>query len=250
MGLGRILGIRLSLHASWFLVFGLVTWVTTSAYADLYPRLGRVAHVVMGVATGLAFFACLVGHELAHALVARRFGIVVRGITLFMFGGVAEIVGEVPSPSREFAVALVGPATSVALGGVFALAADAATGLRWSAAEGVLTTLAVVNLGVAVFNLVPGLPLDGGRLLRAGLWRVTGSYDRATRAAAFGGRAVALALGGLGITLALTGDLFGLWYVPMAAFLWLLARGSGRAREPVGALALGPGEGEASGPGS
>jgi Zn-dependent protease len=247
--IGRVFGIRLSLHASWFLVFGLVTWVTTTEFADVYPRIGSAGHVVMGLVTGSAFFACLTAHEISHALVARRFGIDVRGITLFMFGGVAEISGEVPSPAREFAVALVGPATSVALGGISALAAIGANALGWSAFEGVFTTLALVNLGVAVFNLVPGLPLDGGRLLRAGLWRLTGSYTRATRVAAGGGRLVAAALGIFGLVLVAAGDPFGLWYVPMGIFLWLLARGAGRARLPapsrVGAPTL-DGEGRAA----
>lgn len=247
--IGRVFGIRLSLHVSWFLVFGLVTWVTISEFADVYPHLGPVVHVTMGVVTGLAFFACLTAHEISHAIVARRFGIVVRGITLFMFGGVAEIAGEVPSPAREFAVALVGPATSVALGGVFALGAMEANALHWPALEGILTTLALVNLGVAVFNLVPGLPLDGGRLLRAGLWRLTGSHERATRVAAGGGRVVAAALSAVGLVLVATGDVFGVWYVPMGVFLWLLAKGAGRARVPApasaGALALGD-EGQAA----
>jgi len=241
--IGRLLGVRLSIHASWFLVFGLVTWATVGAYAEVYPRLGGRAHAVMGLVTGLAFFVCLTIHELAHAVVARRFGIHVRGITLFLFGGVAEIEGEVPSPAREFAVALVGPATSIALGGVLALGSAGAANLHWPAVEGVLGTLALVNLGVAVFNLVPGLPLDGGRLLRAVLWRLMGSYRRATRIASAGGRVVAAALVLLGLVLAATKDLVGLWYVPMGAFLWFLAGSSGRERPattPVaGALALG-----------
>ncbi len=252
--MGRLFGIRLSLHLSWFLVFGLVTWVTISEFGDIYPRLGSPAHIAMGVVAGLTFFACLLAHELAHALIARRFGVGVSGITLFMFGGVAEIAGEVPSPSSEFAVALVGPATSIALGGLFGVASAAASSLRWPAAEGVLTTLALVNVGVALFNLIPGLPLDGGRLLRAGLWRLTGSHRRATRVASGGGRVVAVLLAGLGTYLSVTGDLFGLWYVPMAAFLWLLAAGSekGPATVPAvpGALAWGGREGQASQPGS
>ena len=156
-----------------------------------------------------------------------------------------------PSPAREFAVALVGPATSVALGGLFALLSHAARDVHWRAGEGVLFRLAFVNLSVAVFNLVPGLPLDGGRLLRAGLWRLTGDHGRATRIASGGGRIVAAALVVLGVAVAATGDPFGLWYVPMGGFLWLLARASGRAasppRPPPPALAWG-GEGQAAQP--
>jgi Zn-dependent protease len=235
---GRLLGIRLYLHASWFLVLALVVWATTSEFAIAYPGLPDLERLAMAVITGLSFFACLAIHEVAHAVVARRFGIHVRGITLFLFGGVAEIEGEVPSPSHEFAVALVGPATSVMLGSIFALMGELASGLRWTGAEGVFFTLSAVNLGVALFNLIPGLPLDGGRLLRAGIWRVTGSFILGTRVAALGGRLVALMLAGVGILASMRGNAAGLWYVPMGAFIWFLARASGRSAPPVGSGAL------------
>lgn len=244
-------GIQLWLHASWFVVFGLVAWLTASEFGDLYPRLSSPVHVGMGLTTGAAFFGCLTLHELAHALVSRRFGIVVRGITLFMFGGVAEIEGEIDAPATEFAVALIGPATSLGLGATFGLVALFASDRNWSVVEGITGTLALVNLGVALFNLVPGLPLDGGRLLRAWLWRVWGDRRRATRIASIGGLVVAVALAGFGVVLALTGDPFGLWYVPMSAFLWFLARASGRVVPvPVGALALADREGQAARSGS
>lgn len=245
--LGRVLGIELRLHASWFLVFGLVVWATATGFGELYPRRSSMLHVAMGVVTGLAFFVCLTVHELAHSAVARRFGVQVRGITLFLFGGVAEIRGELPTPGREFAVALVGPAVSILLGAALGLAAGSTEGV----VAGVLLTLALVNLGVGVFNLVPGLPLDGGRLLRAGLWRLTGSYARATLVASAGGRVVAVLLGILGVVLAATGDPVGLWYVPMGVFLWLLAGAAGRAGRSgaPGALALDHREGEAPQPG-
>lgn len=247
---GSVLGIRLSLHVSWFLVFGLVVWATASAFAELYPDVPLTTRSAMALVTGMAFFACLVLHELAHAVTARRFGIGVRGITLFLFGGVAEIEGEVPTPAREFAVALVGPAVSIGLGCVFGLGATwAATG-DWLVGEGVFGTLALVNLAVAVFNLVPGLPLDGGRLLRAVLWRVTGSYARASRIAARGGLMLAIALLGLGLYLALVlHEVAGLWYLPMAVFLWLLARAAGQRHVPPDgppALALEDREGQAA----
>ena len=248
---GRIFGIRIWLHASWFLVFVLVAGLTTSEFGELYPRLSTPLHAAMGVLTGVAFFACLTAHELAHALVSRRFGIVVRGITLFMFGGVAEIEGEIDSPATEFVVALVGPALSIALGAAFGLAGIFASDRGWAALEGVAGTLALVNLGVALFNLVPGLPLDGGRLLRAGLWRMWGDRRRATRVASVGGLVVATGLAAIGVVLAVSGDLVGLWYVPMGAFLWLLALAARRA-EPTtrGALALRDREGQAARPGS
>lgn len=246
--IGNVLGVELSLHASWVLVFGLVVWATASGFGEIYPDLSAAVRVSMGVVTGAIFFVCLTVHELAHAVTARRFGIRVRGITLFLFGGVAEIEGEVPTPSREFAVALVGPAVSLVLGGAFGLVTLWAA--RLPVLEGVAGTLALVNLGVAVFNLVPGLPLDGGRLLRAGLWRLTGSYTAATRIASAGGIVVAAGLVALGIWIAVfAGELAGLWYVPMGVFLLLLARSAGRRPAPSqnqGALAWGDREGQAA----
>ena len=247
--LGRIAGIRFGLHASWFLVFAFVVWATGSGFASIYPGMGGLERVAIAVTIALAFFACLAAHELAHALVSRRFGIRVRGITLFLFGGVAEIEGEIDRPGAEFAVALVGPAVSLVLASLFGLVAVAASDRGWRAVEAVFGTLALVNLGVTLFNLVPGLPLEGGRLLRAAVWRLSGDRRRATRIAAGGGRVVAVALALLGFALALRGDPAGLWYVPMGAFLWVLAGSSARAvPAPQAALAL-PREGEAPQPG-
>ncbi len=250
---GSILGIRLSVHLSWVVVFALVAWVTMAGFGEIYPELPAATRLLMGLVTGGAFFVCLTGHELAHALTARRFGIRVRGITLFLFGGVAEIEGEVPTPSREFAVALVGPAVSIVLGAALALATRWVGSKGWIVGEGILGTLALVNLGIALFNLVPGLPLDGGRILRAGLWRLTGSYTRATRIASAGGVLVAMLLVAFGLFLAIVGgEPAGLWYLPMGAFLWVLARASGRSRRPAiepRALALDGREGQAPQPG-
>jgi Zn-dependent protease len=244
---GSLLGIPLWIHVSWFAVLGLVVWSVTEEFGAALPGLPLVERLAMASITGVAFFACLAMHEVAHAVVARRFGVRVRGITLFMLGGVAEIEGELPSPGSEFAVALAGPATSVAFASVLALGSRLADQLGWAGAEGVLFTLAFVNLGVAIFNLIPGLPLDGGRILRAAIWRRTGSFARATRVAAVGGRVVAASLVVIGIVATLAGEPFGLWYVPMGAFIWFLARASGRAATPLegGALAL-TREGEAA----
>lgn len=244
---GGLLGIPLWIHLSWFAVLGLVVWSVTDEFGVAFPDLPLVERLAMASITGVAFFACLAVHEVAHAVVARRFGVRVRGITLFLFGGVAEIEGELPSPGSEFAVALAGPATSVALASALALGSRWVAQLGWTGVEGVLLTLSVVNLGVAVFNLIPGLPLDGGRILRAAVWRRTGSFVLATKVAAVGGRVVAASLVALGIGTTLMGQPFGLWYVPMGTFIWFLARASGRAAPPVegGALALAR-EGEAA----
>ena len=220
------------------MVLGLTVWAMTVAFGDLLPQLPIAERLVMAILTGITFFGCLCVHEVAHAVVARRFGVRVRGITLFLLGGVAEIQGELPSPGAEFAVALVGPATSVAVGSVLALMAGWAGALGWEAVEAVAFTLALVNLGVALFNLIPGLPLDGGRILRAAIWRRTGSFARATAAASLGGRIVAAVLVAVGVVGAVLGELTGLWYVPMGVFIWFLARASARAVPPVDDRAL------------
>ena len=244
---GSLAGVPLWIHVSWFAVLGLVVWSVTEEFGAALPELPLVERLAMASVTGIAFFACLAVHEVAHAVVARRFSVRVRGITLFLLGGVAEIEGELPTPGSEFAVALAGPATSVVIASAFALGSRWAHQLGWTGPEGVLFTLSVVNLGVAVFNLIPGLPLDGGRILRAAIWRRTGSFVRATKIAAVGGRVVATTLVAIGLVVSLAGDPVALWYLPMGVFIWFLARASGRAAPPVnsGALAL-PGEGEAA----
>jgi Zn-dependent protease len=236
--LGTLLGVPLWIHASWILVLALTVWVSTSAFGEALPGLPLAERLAMALATGTSFFACLAVHEVAHAVVARRFGVRVHGITLFLLGGVAEIDGEIPTPGAEFAVALAGPAISVALGSAFLLLADRLAAAGWAGGQAVALTLATVNLGVAVFNLIPGLPLDGGRLLRAALWHRSGSFVRATRVASRGGVVVASVLVVAGLTVTARGDAIGLWYLPMGGFIWLLARASGRAAPPAEGRAL------------
>ncbi|HEY7401446.1 MAG TPA: site-2 protease family protein [Actinomycetota bacterium] len=246
--IGRVLGIRISVHATWFVVLTFVASGAVIAFGEGFPELPFNERLAMGLVTGVGFFACLLLHELAHAVVARRFGVEVHRITLFLFGGVAEIEGEVPTPQGEFAVALAGPATSLTLGCMLGLAAAWASGRSLTGAEGVLVALAAGNAVVALFNLVPGLPLDGGRLLRAGLWRVTGDFTRATRVAAGAGRLLGVLVLVAGVVLLATGHAVGIWNAAMGVFLWLLAGRSGRAAPPREALAL-PDEGQAAQPG-
>jgi Zn-dependent protease len=222
--LGRIFGIRVSIHISWFLILALVALGSARTFAGANPTLGRPVQISMGVATALLFFACLLAHELGHALVARRLGIPVRGITLFLLGGLSEIGEEIESPRNEFAVAVAGPLVSAVLGGAFSVAAYAADG----PAEAVASTLAVGNIFLAIFNLIPGLPLDGGRLLRAGIWRLTGDRRQATRIGVAAGRLLALGLAVLGVIALTRGSTAGIWYMLMALFLDQAARAAGR----------------------
>jgi len=216
---GEIWGIPITLHASWLLVFGLVTWSLAAAYFPTeYPGWTRAAYWLAGALTSIAFFASVLVHELGHSWVALRNGIPIRGITLFVFGGVAQISREPASPGVELRIALAGPATSLGLAGLF-------RGIALLMGDTVLVAapaiwLARINLMVALFNLVPGFPLDGGRLLRAVIWRWTGSFHRATQAASVAGRLVALALMGFGVITVLGGDVLGgIWIVFIGWFL-------------------------------
>lgn len=213
--LGRPFGIPLVVHGSWFpAALLLASHFTFTAYDG-------AAAPVLGALTALAFFACLVAHEMAHALVARMLGIPVVDITLFVFGGVARIGREPSRPGQEAVIASAGPLLSAGIGAV-ALALPGGELAR---------TIGLANLGLAVFNLLPGFPLDGGRLLRAWLWSRWGDTHRAALAAARSGQLIGAMLVGAGIFVyaAADGPLEGMWLAVVGAFLVALATGSRRA---------------------
>ncbi|MBN2472285.1 MAG: site-2 protease family protein [Anaerolineae bacterium] len=217
--LGRIRDIPLGIHPSWFLIFGLVTWSLASGYFPLeYPDLSVPVYWLLGVVTSLLFFGSVLVHELAHAFVARRHNIPVEGITLFIFGGVASISDEPPSARAEFQVAIAGPLASLGLAIFFEVLFLLDQQFPLLAAPSVW--LARINLMLAVFNMIPGFPLDGGRVLRAALWQWTGSFYRATQIASSAGQIVALGFNVVGIFLLFTGNLFnGLWLIFIGWFL-------------------------------
>jgi Zn-dependent protease len=250
IGVGRPLGIRVLVDPSWFVIIVLVGLATNANFGEAYPGESPLLVATMAIATTLLFCVSLISHELGHAVLARRLGIPVRGITLFLFGGVSEISHEVRVPRDEFAIALVGPMVSVFLGGLFALISALGSLQGWAAVEGVGISLAGVNGVLALFNLVPGLPLDGGRLLRSGIWGLTGNHARSTRIAVAGGRLAALGLLVWGAVRVVNGDVFGLWFGFVALFLDGAARASGRSvrAEPPGfkAVTLSPDEGPSS----
>lgn len=178
----RIFGFSVKADLSWLLIAGLVTWSLAGVFSRTYPQLEPAAWWWMGALGALGLFLSIVVHELAHSLVARRFGMEMRGITLFLFGGVAEMNEEPPSPKAEFFMAAVGPLTSLALAGAAYLAIAAAGSNGWMAsAAGVLGYLAAINVVLALFNLVPAFPLDGGRMARSVLWALRGNLRWATR---------------------------------------------------------------------
>jgi Zn-dependent protease len=192
----RLLGIPISLDASWLIILALLTWTLINLFHEAVPDLSVGTYVAMGLGAALAFFTCIVLHELGHALVARAVGIPIRGITLFLFGGVAEMEDEPPSASSEFLMAVAGPAVTAVLTAIFWLL----SGLVEAPAVVLpLRYLAGINLAVLIFNLVPAFPLDGGRVLRSILWGALEDLRRATYWAALSGQAFAWLLIGLGL---------------------------------------------------
>jgi Zn-dependent protease/CBS domain-containing protein len=185
--LGRIGGIEIGVNWSWLIVFALLVWtLATGIFPSTNPRLGDGAHLAMAFVATVLFFCSLLLHELGHALRARREGMEIEGITLWLFGGVAKFKGMFPSAGAEFRVAIAGPLVSLVLGVGFVLLALVPK--LPQAVEGVASWLGYINLILLVFNLLPALPLDGGRVLRAILWRVKGDFASATYIAADVGR--------------------------------------------------------------
>lgn len=229
VNLGKIMGIPIGIHYSWLIIFFLITATFGQYFFPwLYPDWSTPVYWIVGLCTSLLFFASLIAHELAHSLVAVRRGIEVKGITLFIFGGAARISREPTVASTELLMAVAGPVSSVALAGVFALI--------WLLSRNILEPLAAmsiylcwVNLALAAFNMLPGFPLDGGRVLRSIIWWRSGSYRKATRIAALTGQA-------FGCLLILTGLVIGVlvywfngaWLALLGGFLFAVARASYR----------------------
>lgn len=220
--IGRLCGIRLDVHASWFPIYALVA----AAIANAAPigTLGWAGAYGVGAAAALVLFVSVVIHELAHALVARRFGVQTSSIALFLFGGVATLEAEPPTPLADALVALAGPATSalIALAAYGAMhAVDWTIPVRYAdAAAAILAYVTFANAVLAAFNVIPAYPMDGGRVLRALLWQLRGDRDRATATAALVGIGFGLcfALGGIVAVAATRTWQFG-WYVIVAGFL-------------------------------
>lgn len=201
--IGRILGIQIRVDYSWLFIFVLLTWNLVDVFSRWHGDWPRVEVFVVATCASLLFFGCLLLHELAHSVVALRMGMRVRSITLFLFGGVSNIEHEPTSARAEFLMAIVGPLTSIALGvGALAIAAGVMTVSvsdvegAWTAASrlGPITTLLVwlgpINIAIGFFNLIPGFPLDGGRVLRSVLWRLSGNLRAATRWASATGQTI------------------------------------------------------------
>jgi Zn-dependent protease/predicted transcriptional regulator len=214
----RLFGIPVFVHASWLVVFVLVAWTLATGYfPERYPNLPVAAYWLRGLITSLLFFASILLHELGHSLVALHHGIPIRSITLFIFGGVARLARDPQDGRTELKIAAAGPLVSLLLGALFYWVSS--IDALGDASRGVGRYLAFINFAVAIFNLVPAFPLDGGRLLRGLLWRSAGK-GRATRTAARAGTVFAYFLIASGALMLLRGDgLAGLWYVLIGWFL-------------------------------
>ncbi len=234
--LGRLAGVSIGLHWSWFAVLALFAWsLGASLFPSAYPGLSDWTYTAMAVVAALALFACLVAHELGHAIQARREGVEIEGITLWIFGGVARFKGMFPSAAAEFRIAIAGPLVSLVLGLAFAgLAVMLALP---DAIEGVVAWVGQANLLLLAFNLLPALPLDGGRVLRALLWRRTGDFARATRSAGRLGRWIGHGLVAGGLVLMLFGFPDGLWFALIGWFIAAAADSERRLGEASELLA-------------
>jgi Zn-dependent protease/predicted transcriptional regulator len=222
---GRICGIRVGAH--WSALVGVMVLgdlLAVTVLPVLVPGRAPAAYLLAGAVAALVLVLSLLAHELAHALVARRAGLGVRRITLWLLGGVSELEQQPARAAAEIRIALVGPLTSLALAGLFAGVARATTWLGAPALIGaVLSWLATVNVMLGVFNMLPGSPLDGGRVLHGVIWWALGDRERATRAAAGAGQILGGLLAGLGIFLVLKGRPDGLWLLLVGGFLGFAA---------------------------
>lgn len=235
--LGRIAGIRVGIHWSWLVVFGLITWsLATAVFPDQNPGLSDGTYWAMAVAAAVLFFTSLLLHELGHAFQARREGMEIDGITLWLFGGVAQFRGTFPSAGAEFRIAVAGPLVSLVIGAAFVGLALVIRGIE--ELDGIAAWLGYINLALLVFNLLPALPLDGGRVLRSALWAARDDFTWATRISAAIGRGFGalFILGGLALFFLESGT-SGLWMALLGWFLFGAASDEARYANVHRALA-------------
>lgn len=240
---GKILGVEVALDWSWIVTFVLAAWTLVSAGARVLPSLGPFRLAILGAASAAGLFASLVVHELAHGLASRACGVPVRRVTLFLLGGISDVERDPASPKSEVVSALAAPAASLAVA-VACVLALAITGgplpRAWDdldrlGAPGVLVAwLALSNCAIAAVNILPAYPLDGGRLLRAAIWRATGDVERATRWSAWTGQAIGWLLVVLGVALAFSGRGPGVAGGMWTAFIgWFIASAAAQGYEGV-----------------
>jgi len=219
-----IWGIPIRVHFSWLIVFGLITWsLSTYYFPKVAPELPAASYWVKGAIGAFLLFASVTFHELAHSFVSRRYKIAILGITLFIFGGVAQMKGEPPTPKAEFKIAIAGPLSSFFLSGVFF---TLYTAVENPSIKALFAYLTQINLILGVFNLIPGFPMDGGRVLRSIIWGKTKNYFNATRKASNLGQKIALFFIIFGLFSFLMGFPGGLWLMLIGWFLHTAAQAS------------------------
>ena len=229
--LGKLAGVEIRIDTSWVIVALLITYSLYLQFTRAFERLAPPAAVLLAIISALMFFGSVLAHEMAHALTAKRRGIAVRGITLFLFGGATHAKVESRGPKDELVISVVGPITSLVLGGILLALGFLGRDLFARPFSGALRYLGFVNLALGVFNMLPGFPLDGGRVLRSIVWRVTGSLSRATRVASISGQVVGYLLVGLGVLFLVQGELISaIW---MAAIGWFLAQAARSSYEEL-----------------
>ena len=225
----KLFGFTVRLDLSWFFILVLVTWsLAGTFFPQSYKGHSTITYLLMGIAGALGLFLSIVIHELSHSLVARRFGLSMSGITLFIFGGVAEMTDEPPSPKAEFSMAIVGPLTSIAIGALFyGLSQLIKSSSALNPVYGVLRYLGIINGALALFNLIPAFPLDGGRVLRSAIWNAKKNLRYATRVTSWIGSAFAFVLIAWGVFNFLRGSFIGgMWWFLIGLFLNNAARSS------------------------
>ncbi len=222
--IASILGIPIKVHFSWVIVFGLISWsLSTFYFPEAAPDLPALSYWITGlVASFLLFFSVLL-HELAHSYIALRYKLSILNITLFIFGGVAQMKGEPPTPDAEFKIALAGPMTSFFLAFIFLMSFLLSQNLI---AKALFQYLAQLNFILGVFNLIPGFPMDGGRVVRAYIWKKRGDFFYATRKASNYGQKIAFLFIILGLLLLFAGLTTGLWLMVIGWFLYSAAQSS------------------------
>ena len=218
-----IMGIPMRVHFSWFIIFGLITWsLSTHYFPKAAPELPVASYWIKGTLAALLLFASVAFHELSHSYVAKKYHVSITSITLFIFGGIAQMKGEPPHPKAEFRIAIAGPISSFLLSALFFL-------LSISTMDGpraLFSYLAQINFILGAFNLIPGFPMDGGRILRAALWSRTKDFFYATQRAANFGQKIALFFLLFGMFLIFTGSSGGLWLLLIGWFLYMAAQSS------------------------
>ena len=225
MRLGQFAGIQIGIHYSWYIIFLIIVYSLNSYFQGQYADWGTTTTLLTAITASLLFFASIVLHELGHSIVAIARGIPVQSITLFLFGGVAQTKKDSDSATSEFLIAIAGPLVSFLLAALF-YGLSLILGTDPNPANRTAHWLAQVNLVVAVFNLLPGFPLDGGRIFRAIIWYLTGKQNSANKWSIFGGKAIAaiLAFFGFWVGVQTQSMLDGIWFIALGGFLYFAAK--------------------------